>query len=97
MPTQYSQQSPSPPKPMVLSLTDRQDSFLFYQGPNYPDRHTWRARIDNRKFKDRFGTKPRMLDAQAVLAETSHPVGGVCPFGLPGALPVLLRHFAEDI
>ncbi|EFM61545.1 YbaK/prolyl-tRNA synthetase associated region [Brucella sp. NF 2653] len=46
------------------------------------------ARIDNRKFKDRFGTKPRMLDAQTVLAETSHPVGGVCPFGLPGALPV---------
>ncbi|ENR00391.1 hypothetical protein H721_02626 [Brucella ovis IntaBari-2006-46-332] len=38
--------------------------------------------------KDRFGTKPRMLDAQTVLAETSHPVGGVCPFGLPGALPV---------
>jgi prolyl-tRNA editing enzyme YbaK/EbsC (Cys-tRNA(Pro) deacylase) len=46
------------------------------------------ARIDNRKFKDRFGTKPRMLDAETVLAETSHPVGGVCPFGLPSALPV---------
>ncbi|HWT63291.1 MAG TPA: YbaK/EbsC family protein [Ochrobactrum sp.] len=46
------------------------------------------ARIDNRKFKDRFGTKPRMLDAESVLNETSHPVGGVCPFGLPNALPV---------
>jgi len=28
------------------------------------------------------------LDAESVLNETSHPVGGVCPFGLPSALPV---------
>jgi len=46
------------------------------------------ARIDNRKFKDQFGTKPRMLDAESVLTETGHPVGGVCPFGLPSRLPV---------
>ena len=46
------------------------------------------ARIDNRKFKDHFGSKPRMLDAESVVSETSHPVGGVCPFGLPSALPV---------
>ncbi len=46
------------------------------------------ARIDNRKFKDRFGAKPKMLDAETVLAATSHPVGGVCPFGLPAPLPV---------
>lgn len=46
------------------------------------------ARIDNRKFKDQFGTKPRMLDAESVLNETSHPVGGVCPFGLPSPLRV---------
>lgn len=46
------------------------------------------ARIDNRKFKDTFGTKARMLDAESVLSATSHPVGGVCPFGLPSALPV---------
>ena len=46
------------------------------------------ARLDNRKFKDRFGGKARMLDADEVVAATSHPVGGVCPFGLPSALPV---------
>lgn len=45
-------------------------------------------RLDNRKFKDAFGVKPRMLDAEAVLAATSHPVGGVCPFGLPAPLRV---------
>ena len=29
-----------------------------------------------------------MLDAETVVALTSHPVGGVCPFGLATALPV---------
>ena len=46
------------------------------------------ARLNNRKFKDRFAGKPRMLDAEQVAAATSHPVGGVCPFGLPTPLPV---------
>ncbi|RDJ20720.1 YbaK/EbsC family protein [Bosea caraganae] len=46
------------------------------------------GRLDNRKAKAAFGGKPRMLDAEEVVALTSHPVGGVCPFGLPTALPV---------
>lgn len=46
------------------------------------------ARLDNRKFKLRFGAKAKMLDADEVLAATSHPVGGVCPFGLPRPLRV---------
>jgi prolyl-tRNA editing enzyme YbaK/EbsC (Cys-tRNA(Pro) deacylase) len=50
------------------------------------------ARLDNRKVKDRFGGKPRMLDAEQVLAATSHPVGGVCPFGLPAPLPIYCDH-----
>lgn len=40
------------------------------------------ARIDNRKFKDYFHTKAKMLSADEVLEFTGHPVGGVCPFGL---------------
>ena len=59
------------------------------------------ARLDNRKFKDRFGAKPRMLDAEEALAATSHPVGGICPFGLPAPLPVYcdisLRAFDEVV
>ena len=59
------------------------------------------ARLDNRKFKDRFGGKGRMLDAEEVVAMTSHPVGGVCPFGLPTPLPVYcdesLRQFADVV
>ena len=46
------------------------------------------ARLDNRKTKDRFGARPRMLDAEEVEAITGHPVGGVCPFGLASDLPV---------
>src|SRR5690606_15297401 len=46
------------------------------------------ARIDNKKIKAAFGGKARMLDAETVLALTSHPVGGVCPFGLATDLPV---------
>ena len=45
-------------------------------------------RLDNRKFKDFFGVRPRMLDAETVVAITSHPVGGVCPFGLPAPLKI---------
>ncbi|AQS89643.1 MULTISPECIES: YbaK/EbsC family protein [Gluconobacter] len=41
------------------------------------------GRLDNRKTKDTFGNRPRMLPADEVLQLTSHPVGGVCPFGLP--------------
>lgn len=46
------------------------------------------ARIDNRKFKDQFATKPRMLDAESVVEKTGHPVGGVCPFGLPSEIAI---------
>ena len=46
------------------------------------------ARLDNRKFKDTFSAKPRMLGGEEVVALTSHPIGGVCPFGLPQPLPI---------
>jgi prolyl-tRNA editing enzyme YbaK/EbsC (Cys-tRNA(Pro) deacylase) len=49
------------------------------------------ARVDNRRFKDAFAKKAKMLDADAVAAWTGHPVGGVCPFGL--ARP--MRVFAD--
>ena len=48
------------------------------------------ARLDNRKCKDEFGARPRMLGPQETFELTGHPVGGVCPFGLKTALPVYL-------
>ncbi len=57
------------------------------------------ARIDNKKIKLALGSKAKMLDADTVVALTSHPVGGVCPFGLATDLPVYcdvsLKDFAE--
>lgn len=47
------------------------------------------ARLDNQKYKAAFGSKAKMLDGDEVFASTSHPVGGVCPFGLPSPLRVL--------
>lgn len=46
------------------------------------------CRLDNRRFKEQFGAKGKMLNAEEVVHWTSHPVGGVCPFGLPTALKV---------
>lgn len=47
-----------------------------------------KRRLDNRKFRDHFGVKPRMLGGEEVTDITSHPIGGVCPFGLPSLIPV---------
>lgn len=41
------------------------------------------AKIDNKKFKDTFGIKAKMLTAEETLNATGHAVGGVCPFALP--------------
>lgn len=48
------------------------------------------AKIDNRKFKDFFGTKARMLPAEEVERLIGHAVGGVCPFGVNTDTPVYL-------
>lgn len=48
------------------------------------------ARIDNAKFKARFGMKARMLPAERVEALIGHAVGGVCPFGINPGIPVYL-------
>lgn len=47
------------------------------------------ARVDNRKFKLEFG-KAKMLPAEEVVRITGHPVGGVCPFGLPDPAPEIV-------
>lgn len=46
------------------------------------------ARLDNKKAKATFGGKIKMLGLDEVEEITSHPVGGVCPFGLPSPLKV---------
>ena len=48
------------------------------------------AKISNKKYKSHFSRKAKMLSAEEVLNYTGHPVGGVCPFGLPRKLNVYL-------
>lgn len=48
------------------------------------------AKIDNKKFRETFGFKARMLSPDEVLEQTGHVIGGVCPFGLANDLAVFL-------
>lgn len=48
------------------------------------------ARLSNKKLKQFFGAKAKMLTQEETLAVTGHAVGGVCPFGLKEPLPVYL-------
>ena len=56
-------------------------------------------RVDNRKFKDTFGMKAKMLPFDEAEEKIGHAVGGVCPFGVNGGVSVYLdeslRKFSE--
>ncbi len=54
------------------------------------------ARIDNKKFKQQFQIKGKMMSPDEVLDITGHPVGGVCPFGLKTELSVFLDESLRD-
>jgi prolyl-tRNA editing enzyme YbaK/EbsC (Cys-tRNA(Pro) deacylase) len=47
-------------------------------------------KLDNRKYKEKFGVKIKMLSPEAALELTGHAVGGVCPFALPEGVSVYL-------
>ncbi len=40
------------------------------------------TKIDNKKFKQTFGLKAKMLTPDEVINLTGHAIGGVCPFAL---------------
>ena len=48
------------------------------------------ARIDNARFKQRFGVKAKMLSAEKVEPLIGHGVGGVCPFGVNEGVEIYL-------
>ena len=48
------------------------------------------AKIDNPKYKARFGCKAKMLAFEEVEPEIGHAVGGVCPFGINEGVTVFL-------
>ncbi|MEG1984560.1 MAG: YbaK/EbsC family protein [Oscillospiraceae bacterium] len=40
------------------------------------------AKVDNRKYKDKFAVKAKMLTPEEAVELVGHAVGGVCPFGV---------------
>ena len=48
------------------------------------------ARIDNAKYKARFGTKAKMLTPDEAASLVGHAVGGVCPFAVNEGVTVYL-------
>lgn len=48
------------------------------------------ARVDNRKFKEFFGAKAKMLSAEEAETLVGHAVGGVCPFAVNEGVGVYL-------
>ena len=48
------------------------------------------AKVDNAKYKSRFGTKAKMLTPDEAVELVGHAVGGVCPFALREGVTVYL-------
>lgn len=48
------------------------------------------VKISNHKYKSYFHKKARMLRGEEVIEYTSHPIGGVCPFGLKNNVIIYL-------
>ena len=48
------------------------------------------AKIDNPKYKAKFGTKAKMLTPEEAEGLIGHAVGGVCPFGIKDGVTVYL-------
>ncbi len=48
------------------------------------------ARLDNKKYRQEFGMKARMLSRESVEDVIGHDVGGVCPFGINEGVSVYL-------
>lgn len=48
------------------------------------------SRVDNRKYKDQFGTKAKMIPFDEVEEYIGHAPGGVCPFAIKEGVQVYL-------
>lgn len=66
----------------TLSFRDGDSAFLIVLSGN--------ARLDNKKFKERFNMKARMLSAEECEQLIGHAIGGVCPFGVNEGIPIYL-------
>ncbi len=54
------------------------------------------SRVDNKKYKQFFKAKAKMLGYDEVEEITGHPVGGLCPFGIKNSLDIYLDISIKD-
>lgn len=66
----------------TLSFRVREDTVLIVMAGD--------ARVDNPKYKARFGAKAKMLAHDEAAALVGHAVGGVCPFAVNDGVQVYL-------
>ena len=59
----------------TLSFKDGEDGCILIQTAGD-------AKVDNRKFKDKFAQKAKMLSPEEVVQFTCHAIGGLCAFGI---------------
>lgn len=55
------------------------------------------ARIDNAKYKARFGAKAKMLLREETEAFTGHPAGGICPFAVNPGVEIYLDRSLQNM
>jgi prolyl-tRNA editing enzyme YbaK/EbsC (Cys-tRNA(Pro) deacylase) len=48
------------------------------------------AKVDNPKYKAKFGTKAKMLSPEQAESLIGHGVGGICPFGVNNGVSIYL-------
>ncbi len=48
------------------------------------------VRVDNKKFKEKFHTKAKMLSFEEAEDLIGHTVGGICPFGVKEGVKIYL-------
>ncbi|MGI6467176.1 MAG: YbaK/EbsC family protein [Sphaerochaetaceae bacterium] len=48
------------------------------------------TKIDNKKFKQQFSAKAKMLDSTSVYKYTGYHVGGVCPFDIDTSVEIFI-------
>ncbi len=53
-------------------------------------------RIDNRKYKNKFNKKAKMLTPDEAKTLIGHSVGGICPFGVNDGIEIYLDESLKD-
>ena len=48
------------------------------------------TKVDNPKYKSKFGVKAKMLSREELLENIGHDIGGVCPFGINDGVDIYL-------